>query len=141
VEYAYPLFSTTTTSGRSSTAAMLTPSWKSPVDVPPSPMYVIATTGSPRRFAASAIPAMTGMTAPRWEIGATMRRERSPKCVLPSRPPVGDVARAQYCVNTSRGRTPRTSIVPRLRIKGPTQSWGSSAYAVPTEIASWPSDP
>jgi len=68
VEKAYRLFSITSTSGSFQTAAMLRPSWKSPVEVPPSPMKVIATRSVPARRRASAQPAATGIIAPRWLI-------------------------------------------------------------------------
>ena len=76
---------------------------------------------------ARATPASTGISAPSIEIGATSPRERSPKWVLASLPPVGLSARAMYCIITSRGWTPRTSIAPRLRMIGPMTSCGASA--------------
>jgi hypothetical protein len=69
---------------------------------------------------ASATPAITGITAPSIEIGATSPRDMSPKWVLESLPPVGLSLRAMYCIMTSRGLTPRTNMAPRSRISGPT---------------------
>ena len=62
---------------------------------------------------------MTGMTAPSMEIGATRPRYRSPKWVLPSLPPVGLSLLAMYCIMTSRGLTPRTSMEPEVADERP----------------------
>ena len=92
-----------TTSGSFCTAAKLRPSWKAPVDVPPSPIQVIATRSFFCIRPASAIPAMTGTRAPSIEIGEMTPRSGRPKWRLQSLPPEGEVARAMYCVMTSRG--------------------------------------
>ena len=65
------MFSITSTSGSFHTAAMLRPSWKSPVEVPPSPMKLIATRSPPLLRWAKAQPAATGIIAPRWLIMPT----------------------------------------------------------------------
>jgi hypothetical protein len=65
------LFSITSTSGSFHTAAMLRPSWKSPVEVPPSPMKVIATRSLFLCLSAKAQPAATGIIEPRWLIMPT----------------------------------------------------------------------
>jgi len=86
-----------------------------------------------------ATPVMTGIKSPSIEIGETMcRLSRSPKWLVPSLPLVGESYFAMCCMKTSRGGTPFTSNAPMLRIIGANQSFFSSAYAVPTEIASWP---
>jgi hypothetical protein len=96
------LFSATTTSGSFWTAAKFSPSWKAPVDVPPSPIHVIATRSFFCMRPARAMPAMTGMRAPSIEIGEMTPRSGLPKCRLQSLPPDGEVPRAMYCVMTSR---------------------------------------
>ncbi len=86
-----------------------------------------------------ATPVITGIRSPSMEMGETMCRFfRSPKWLVPSFPSVGEVYFAMCCVKMSRGFTPFTSSAPMLRIIGASQSRFSSAYAVPTEIASWP---
>ena len=97
------MFSAITTSGSFCTAAKLRPSWKAPVEVPPSPIQVIVTRSFFCIRAASAIPAMTGIRAPSIEIGEITPRSGLPKWRLQSLPPEGDVARAMYWVSTSRG--------------------------------------
>jgi hypothetical protein len=97
------LFSAITTIGNRCTAAKLIPSWNAPVDVPPSPIQVIVTMFFFCIRPASAIPAMTGTSAPSIEMGEMTPRSGCPKCRLQSLPPEGDVARAMYCVMTSRG--------------------------------------
>ena len=92
-----------TTSGSFCTAAKLIPSWKAPVEVPPSPIHVIVTMSFFCIRAARAIPAMTGTSAPSIEMGEMTPRSGLPKWRLQSLPPEGDVARAMYCVITSRG--------------------------------------
>ncbi len=92
-----------TTSGRFCTAAKLSPSWKAPVDVPPSPIHVIVTRSFFCMRAASAIPAITGTRAPSIEMGEMTPRSGLPKWRLQSLPPEGEVERAMYCVMTSRG--------------------------------------
>jgi hypothetical protein len=62
------LFSITRMSGSFQTAAMFSPSWKSPVEVPPSPMKLIATRSLPSCWKAKAQPAATGIIEPRWLI-------------------------------------------------------------------------
>src|SRR5438046_4578574 len=86
-----------------------------------------------------ATPVITGIKSPSMEIGETMwRSSKSPKWLVPSLPFVGESYFAMCCMKMSRGRTPLTSSAPMLRIIGASQSFFSSAYAVPTEIASWP---
>ncbi|MEZ5312803.1 MAG: hypothetical protein R2862_03670 [Thermoanaerobaculia bacterium] len=65
------MFSITSTSGSFQTAARLRPSWKSPVDVPPSPMKLIATRSEPFCRSAKAQPVATGIIEPRWLIMPT----------------------------------------------------------------------
>ena len=97
------MFSATTTSGSFCTAAKLIPSWNAPVEVPPSPIQVIATRLFFCRRAPSAMPAMTGIRAPSIEMGEMTPLSGLPKWRLQSLPPEGDVARAMYWVMTSRG--------------------------------------
>src|SRR5882762_7717098 len=88
---------------------------------------------------AMATPVITGIRSPSMEIGETMCRfSRSPKWLVPSLPLVGESYLAMCCMKTSRGGTPLTNSAPILRIIGASQSFFSSAYAVPTETASWP---
>src|SRR4029434_3871769 len=62
------------------------------------------------------------------------------QCVLRSLPPDGPHAFAMYCAKMSRGRIPLTNTAPRSLISGVMKSCGCSAYAVPTAVASWPSE-
>ena len=95
------------------------PSWNAPTEVPPSPRYVIPT------VAVSLHP--LGEEHPRDDrderaehrdggVDALLRRRRSGG----SRPCrcEGDVARARYCVRTSRAGIPRARTEPRLRMSG-----------------------
>jgi len=120
VEYAYLLFSTMTTSGAFCTHAKLKPSWKAPVEVPPSPIQVSATLARPCIRSASAAPARIETMSPSIEMTAMLlpSSRSQPKCVLRSRPRVGPSRRAMYWHSTSRGFPPRTKIAPRLRISG-----------------------
>ena len=86
-----------------------------------------------------AMPAITGIRSPSMEMGeTTCRTFKSPKWLVPSLPRVGEVYLAMCWVRMSRGLKPFTRSAPILRIIGASQSRGSSAYAVPTEIASCP---
>src|SRR3989441_9254656 len=66
------------------------------------------------------------------------RFSKSPKWLVPSLPLVGESYFAMCCMKTSRGGTPFTSSAPIFRIIGASQSFFSSAYAVPTDTASCP---
>src|SRR5260370_1310990 len=86
-----------------------------------------------------AMPAITGIRSPSMEIGETVCNfSKSPKWLVPSLPRVGEVYLPMCCVKMSRGRKPFTRSAPMLRIIGASQSFFSSADAVPTEIASCP---
>ena len=63
---------------------------------------------------------MTGIMSPSIEIDGDDAAALGiqPKWMLRSVPPRGAVARAMYCVMTSRGLPPRTRMAPRLRISG-----------------------
>src|SRR5262249_48761119 len=87
VEYAHKLFSSTSTNGAFCVAAKFSPSWNTPVELPPSPIHVIATIFWPRYRPAIATPVITGIKSPSIEIGETMcRLSKSPKWLLPSLP-------------------------------------------------------
>ena len=60
--------------------------------------------------------------------------------MLSSRPRVGESPFAMYCLRISTGVAPFTSIEPRLRMSGDMMSRRSSANALPTASASWPSE-
>src|SRR6266581_127499 len=88
---------------------------------------------------ASAAPAMTGISVPRWLIGPmSARRSTLPKWSVPSLPRVGPAWRARNCRKRSLGATPRTRSDPMFLIIGARRSSGRRAKAVPTEIASCP---
>ena len=140
VEYAHLLFSTMSTKGAFCTQAKFSPSWKAPVDVPPSPIQLRATERLPCMRAAMAAPTRMGTMSPSIEItdGMTLSSVIQPKCVLRSRPRVGPVALAMYWARTSRGWPPITKMAPRSRMSGVKMSPRSRAYALPTEQASCP---
>src|SRR5260221_13562520 len=94
VEYAQPLASTISTKGSFSTAAKLSPSWKAPTEVPPSPMYVIPTVRFPFIRSARHMPATTGISVPSMEMGEQTPFDGTEKCRVQSFPPEGEVARA-----------------------------------------------
>ena len=117
------------TKGAFCTQAKFRPSWKAPVEVPPSPMQLSAAERLPCMRAAMAAPTRMGTMSPSIEItdGITLSSVIQPKCVLRSRPLVGPVAFAMYWARTWRGWPPITKIAPRSRIKGVKMSPRSSA--------------
>jgi hypothetical protein len=119
------LFSTTSTSGAFCTQAKLRPSWKAPVEVPPSPIQLSATVRLPFIRSAITAPVRIGIMSPSIEITAGMlpSSESQPKCTLRSRPRVGPVALAMYWRRISTGSAPITSMEPRLRMSGDRMSW------------------
>jgi hypothetical protein len=123
------LFSTITTSGAFCTQAKLKPSWKAPVDVPPSPIQVSATVFFPFMRSAISAPVRIGTMSPSIDTTAMLLPSSriQPKCVFRSRPPEGPSRRAMYWQKISRGRPPRTNTAPRLRISGVKMSPYSSA--------------
>ena len=87
------MFSSTKTTGSRCTPARFIASCHWPFAVEPSPKKVIATRSSPRIFIASAIPLATSAMSGSIETIPTQPSPRSPKCMLPSLPPVTPSAR------------------------------------------------
>ena len=107
VEYAYWLFSSTNTTGSFWTPAQFIASWKSPLEVEPSPNQVSAQRASPRSLNAIAIPVATSIMSGSIETIPTQPRVRSPKWTLPSRPWVTPASRPRYWARIRVGLTPR----------------------------------
>ena len=72
---------------------MFIASCQTPLAVEPSPNQVIATRGSRRIWKASASPQATSDMSGSIETIPTQPSRRSPKCMLPSLPPVGEPVR------------------------------------------------
>jgi hypothetical protein len=87
------LFSSTNTAGSPWIPAKFIASCHWPLAVDPSPKNVIATRGSRRILNASASPVATCAMSGSIETIPTLPRRRSPKCMLPSLPPVTPAAR------------------------------------------------
>ena len=87
------------------------------------------------------MPAMTGTRAPSIEIGEMTPRSGRPKWRLQSLPPEGEVARAMYCVMTSRGRVAHDEDDAEVADERPDDvALVAARRRVPTEVASWPSE-
>ena len=138
VEYAYWLFSSTKITGSFCTPAQFMASWKSPRDVEPSPNQVIATRCSPRILNAIARPVATSIMSGSIETMPTQPTVRSPKCTLPSRPPVIPPSRPMYCAKIRAGATPRITCAARSRCRMQRRSSAAIAHVAPAETASWP---
>ena len=132
VEYANWLFSRTKITGSFCTPAQFIASWKSPRDVEPSPNQVSAQRGSPRSLNAIAMPVATSIMSGSIETIPTQPSRQSPKCTLPSRPPVTPPARPMYWPRMRAGVTPRTRCAPRSRCRMHSRSCGPIANAAPT---------
>src|SRR4029453_13845889 len=72
VEYAYLLFSTIRTRGTFRTQARFSPSWKAPVEVPPSPIQLSAPVGRPFMRSAIRAPVRIEIMSPSIEISEGM---------------------------------------------------------------------
>ena len=138
VEYAYWLFSSTNTTGSFCTPAQFIASWKSPREVEPSPNQVSAQRGSPRSLNAIAMPVAISIMSGSIETMPTQPRLRSPKCTLPSRPPVMPAARPMYWARIRSGVTPRMMWAARSRCRMQSRSSGAIANAAPADTASCP---
>ena len=120
------------------TPAQFIASWKSPREVEPSPNQVIAQRCSPRSLKAIAMPVATSIMSGSIETIPTQPRRWSPKCTLPSRPPVMPPSRPMYWPRMRAGVTPRTRWPPRSRCRMHRRSWALIAKVDPTDTASCP---
>ena len=124
--------------GRRWTPAQFMASWKSPREVEPSPNHVIATRCSPRILNAIASPVATSIMSGSIETMPTQPLVRSPKCTLPSRPPVIPPSRPMYWAKIRSVSTPRMTWAARSRWRMQRRSAAAIAHAGPAETASWP---
>ena len=120
------------------TPAQFIASWKSPREVEPSPNHVIATRASPRILNAIASPVAISIMSGSIETMPTQPLVRSPKCTLPSRPPVMPPSRPMYWAKIRSVGTPRMTCAARSRWRMHRRSSAAIAHAGPADTASWP---
>ena len=109
---AQPLFSQTTTSGRSRAAANTSPSWTEPWFIAPSPIETRAIPPSPLRWAAIATPAPIGTPAPTIEFSPSIPQRGAKKYGEPPRPPLMPSARWQSSPSSASSGTPQAMAQP-----------------------------
>ena len=122
--------------GRRWTPAQFIASWKSPREVEPSPNQVMATRCSPRSLNAIASPVAISIMSGSIETIPTQPLVRSPKCTLPSRPPVMPPSRPMYWAKMRAGSTPRMTWAARSRWRMQRRSRAPIAHAGPADTAS-----